>query len=83
MSLTRRAFIQSAGASAAAAGVALGSAGRALAGAGKAAGPNIVVIVIDSLRADHAYGDRARTPQVADTEAPARSHTILRCVLVP
>ena len=64
MSLTRRAFIQSAGASAAAAGVALGSGGRALAGAGKAAGPNIVVIVIDSLRADHAYGDRARTPNL-------------------
>jgi arylsulfatase A-like enzyme len=26
--------------------------------------PNIVLIVVDTLRADHAYGDRARTPNI-------------------
>jgi arylsulfatase A-like enzyme len=61
VSLTRRAFVKSA----VAAGVALGPAGRALAGAQPgAAGPNIVVIVVDSLRVDHAYGDRAHTPNL-------------------
>jgi arylsulfatase A-like enzyme len=52
---TRREFI---GASAAAAATfAIGT------GAAQAADrPNVVVIVVDSLRADHAYGDRARTP---------------------
>ena len=34
-------------------------------GAGRAHdGPNVVLIVIDTLRADHAFGDRARTPNI-------------------
>ncbi|HEX2414889.1 MAG TPA: sulfatase [Thermoleophilaceae bacterium] len=62
MGLTRRAFIQSAGA--AAAGVAVGRSGL-IGGEGSAAGgPNIVVIMVDSLRVDHAYGNRARTPNI-------------------
>ena len=56
--VTRRRLIQQAGASAAfAAG--LPAAARAALPADR---PNVVVIVVDTLRADHAFGDRARTP---------------------
>ena len=45
--------------------MAVASGGRLLGGARSAAdGPNIVVIMVDSLRVDHAYGDRARTPNL-------------------
>jgi arylsulfatase A-like enzyme len=53
---TRRGFL-GAGASAA---LALGAAGPARA----ADRPNVIVIVVDTLRADHVYGDRARTPNM-------------------
>ena len=55
---TRRRFLQAAGTSAAALSVPAGAAARA------ADRPNVVVIVIDTLRADHAYGTRARTPNM-------------------
>ena len=55
---TRRRFLQAAGASAAA----LSSPGDAVARPGDR--PNVVVIVIDTLRADHAYGTHARTPNM-------------------
>src|SRR5918999_3300 len=55
---TRRRFIEAAGASAALA--ALGPAEWARA----ADRPNVVVIVADTLRADHVFGDRARTPNM-------------------
>jgi arylsulfatase A-like enzyme len=60
---TRRKFIQQAGASAAAAGglLAVASAGG---GSRKHDGPNVVVIIVDTLRADHVYGNRARTPNI-------------------
>jgi len=58
LSTTRRRFL---GTGAAAAGaLALGRTGIAHA----ADGPNVVVIVVDTLRADHVYGDRARTPNM-------------------
>jgi arylsulfatase A-like enzyme len=53
---TRRGFL---GAGAAAA-FTLGSAGSAAA----ADRPNVLVLVVDTLRADHVYGDRARTPNM-------------------
>lgn len=56
---TRRAFL-AAGASAAA----LAATGRADEALAAADGPNIVVIVVDTLRADHVYGKRARTPNM-------------------
>lgn len=57
---TRRRLLQSAGASAAA------LASPAQAAARRRAGdrPNVVVIVVDTLRADHVYGNRARTPNM-------------------
>ena len=33
-------------------------------GAGARGSPNVLVIVVDTLRADHVYGDRARTPSM-------------------
>ena len=33
-------------------------------GAGARSSPNVLVIVVDTLRADHVYGDRARTPNM-------------------
>ena len=54
---TRRGFI---GAGAAAAATALGAPDTAF-GADR---PNVILIVVDSLRADHVYGDRARTPNM-------------------
>ena len=54
---TRRGFL---GAGASAAALGLGAAGAARA----ADRPNVVVIVVDTLRADHVYGDRARTPNM-------------------
>ena len=53
---TRRRFLQAAGASAALA--ACGPVARPR----SAAGPNVLVIIVDTLRADHVFGDRARTP---------------------
>ena len=56
---TRRQFLQSAGASA---GVLAGLDELAL---GQAADrPNVLVIIVDTLRADHAFGKRARTPNI-------------------
>jgi len=56
---TRRRFLQTAGASAGAlAGL------DELAVAQRADRPNVVVIIVDTLRADHAFGKRARTPNV-------------------
>jgi arylsulfatase A-like enzyme len=55
---TRRRFLQAAGTSAAALSVPAGAVAR------PADRPNVVVIVIDTLRADHAYGTRARTPNM-------------------
>ena len=55
---TRRRFLQAAGTSAAA----LSVPGAAVARPGDR--PNIVVIVVDTLRADHCYGTRARTPNM-------------------
>jgi len=56
---TRRQFLRRMGASAAAlAGL------EELAYAQRADRPNVVVIVVDTLRADHAYGRRARTPHI-------------------
>ena len=56
---TRRQFLRSAGASA---GVLAGLDEVARAQAGDH--PNVVVIIVDTLRADHAFGKRARTPNV-------------------
>ncbi|MEX1141181.1 MAG: sulfatase [Thermoleophilaceae bacterium] len=56
---TRRRFLEASAAAAALA--ATGSSDRALAAAD---GPNVVVIVIDTLRTDHVYGSRARTPNM-------------------
>ena len=53
---TRRRFLQAAGASAALA--ACGGGARP----GSASGPNVVVIIVDTLRADHVYDSRTRTP---------------------
>ena len=58
-STTRRRFLTRSGASAA---VLAGWPG--LAGARRPDGPNIVLIVVDTLRADHVYGNRARTPNI-------------------
>jgi len=56
---TRRRFLQAAGASAAVlAGCDLGSRKRG------PDSPNVVVIIADTLRDDHVYGDRARTPNM-------------------
>ena len=55
--VTRRRLLQQAGASAA---VAAGLPAVARAAAGDR--PNVVVIIVDTLRADHAFGNRARTP---------------------
>jgi arylsulfatase A-like enzyme len=55
---TRRRFFEAAGASAALA--ALGPPGVARA----ADRPNVVLIVLDTLRADHVFGSRARTPNM-------------------
>jgi arylsulfatase A-like enzyme len=33
-------------------------------GAGARGNPNVLVIIVDTLRADHVYGDRARTPNM-------------------
>jgi arylsulfatase A-like enzyme len=56
--VTRRRLIQQAGASAALA-AGLPAAARAALPADR---PNVVVIVVDTFRADHAFGNRARTP---------------------
>lgn len=58
-SSTRRRFLQAAGASAAVlAGCDLGAAGS------EDDKPNVVVIVVDALRADHVFGNRAKTPNM-------------------
>jgi arylsulfatase A-like enzyme len=56
--ITRRRLIQRAGASAALAAGLPGTTRAAL----PPDRPNVVVIVVDTLRADHAFGNRARTP---------------------
>src|SRR5918992_4506736 len=55
---TRRRFLEAAGASAALAAIGPAEWARA------ADRPNVVVIVADTLRADHVFGDRARTPNM-------------------
>ena len=57
-STTRRRFLQAAGASAAV----LAGCDMPAAQSSDDDQPNVVVIVIDALRADHVYGDLARTP---------------------
>ena len=57
---TRRRFLQAAGTSAAAA--ALGPS----AWAQRPTGPNVVVIIVDTLRADHVYGAKAKTPNMEE-----------------
>jgi arylsulfatase A-like enzyme len=59
---TRRRFIAGAGASTAAV-VGLGAAAR-VQRAHAHDGPNVVLIVVDTLRADHVFGNRARTPNI-------------------
>ena len=59
MATTRRRFLQQTGASAAALGAWPG-----LVGAQRGDGPNVVLIIVDTLRADHVYGNRARTPNI-------------------
>ena len=60
MSLTRRELLEAAGASAVAAAVAPSAFAQ------RPDGPNVLLIVVDTLRADHvgAYGGRARTPAI-------------------
>src|ERR671919_475372 len=60
-SATRRRFLQVAGAATAATVLAPRTLDRGVAGA-RHDRPNIVVLVVDTLRADHVYGDRAQTP---------------------
>src|ERR687895_862507 len=55
---TRRRFLEAAGASAALAALGPPDLARA------ADRPNVVLIVVDTLRADHVYGNRARTPNI-------------------
>jgi arylsulfatase A-like enzyme len=58
--LTRRRFLEAAGAGAVATTLAPGAFAR------RPDGPNVLVLVVDTLRADHvgAYGGRARTPTI-------------------
>ena len=58
---TRRRFLQTAGAATAVTVLAPSTldSGRASARHDR---PNVVVLVVDTLRADHVYGDRAKTP---------------------
>jgi arylsulfatase A-like enzyme len=61
--ITRRRFLQAAGTATAATALAP----RTLDSSGASAGhdrPNVVVLVIDTLRADHVYGGRAQTPNM-------------------
>jgi arylsulfatase A-like enzyme len=59
---TRRGFIREAGVSAAAlAGL---PAARAQVGRRAPDGPNVLLIIVDTLRADHVYAGRARTPNI-------------------
>ena len=59
MSTTRRQFF-AAGTAAALGGTFLAAQDRTR----RAGPPNVLVIVVDTLRTDHAYGDRARTPNI-------------------
>jgi arylsulfatase A-like enzyme len=59
---TRRRFLRDSGA--AAATLAALPAAAPAAGARRHDGPNVVLVVVDTLRADHAFGKRARTPNV-------------------
>jgi arylsulfatase A-like enzyme len=56
---TRRRFLEQTGASAAAI-----AGWPGLAGATRPDGPNIVLIIVDTLRSDHSFGGRARTPNI-------------------
>jgi arylsulfatase A-like enzyme len=60
-STTRRRFLQAAGAATAATVIAPRALDSGRAGA-RPDRPNIVVLVVDTLRADHVYGSRAQTP---------------------
>jgi arylsulfatase A-like enzyme len=60
---TRRRFLQAAGAATAATALAPRTLNTSGAGA-RADGPNFVVLVVDTLRADHVYGRRAQTPNM-------------------
>ena len=66
---TRRSFLQAAGASAALA--ACGGSVRSR----PEDGPNVLVIIVDSLRADHVFGDRARTPNMDELMRAGLSFT--------
>ena len=59
MSTTRRQFLQTG-----AAATVLAASGRTEAGLAAAAQPNVVVIVIDTLRADYAFSGRIHTPNI-------------------
>ena len=59
---TRRRFIGQAGAAGAAlAGLPAGARGQ---GGRPHDGPNVILIIVDTLRADHVFGKRARTPNI-------------------
>src|SRR5918994_1811844 len=60
-SATRRRFIQS-GAAALAAAPAVAFLGQG--GRRRHDGPNVILIIVDTLRADHVFGKRARTPNI-------------------
>jgi arylsulfatase A-like enzyme len=60
---TRRRFLQAAGAAAAATALAPRTLDPSGASPG-ADGPNIVVLIVDTLRADHVYGRQAQTPNM-------------------
>ncbi|CAN5181714.1 sulfatase [soil metagenome] len=57
--LTRRRLLETGGAAAVAA-----MAARSVSAAPARDGPNVVVLVLDTLRADHVYGRRAQTPNI-------------------
>jgi arylsulfatase A-like enzyme len=69
---TRRRFLEETGASAAAF-----AAWPGLVGAQRRDGPNVVLIIVDTLRADHVYGKRARTPNIDELMRQGLSFT--RC----
>jgi arylsulfatase A-like enzyme len=60
---TRRRFLQAAGAAAAGTALAPRTLNTSRASA-RPGGPNIVVLIVDTLRADHVYGGRAQTPNM-------------------
>lgn len=69
---TRRRFLAQTGASATAL-----AAWPGLVGAQRRDGPNLVMVIVDTLRADHVYGRRARTPNIDELARQGLSFT--RC----